>query len=181
MGDYYTNVVPMDVEPEDAKAVADKVLHYLVSSKIVKPEVTNCTLTKEGGHAPAENYAMALATPDDAFIDLAVNGVEIVVQRSAFDSGGLEDLQCPACNQSVIDAGWEPAFQAWLGRKPDVEFTCPHCNYQGTVTTYIFEPPFVFSELGFTFWNWGDNLSEEFITKLEELTDSRIAVTFGKY
>lgn len=181
MGDYYTNVVPMDVEPEEARAVADKVLHYLVSNKIVKPEVTNCTLTKEGGHAPGENYALALATPNDGFIDLAVNGVEIVVQRSAFDSGGLEDLRCPACSSSVIDNKWESAFQAWLNRNANNQFTCPGCGYHGSITTYAFEPPFVFSELGFTFWNWGDNLSEEFISKLEELTDSRIAVMLGKY
>ncbi len=181
MGDYYTNVIPMDVEAEDAKLVAGKVHEFLVSQKIIQPEISDCTLTKTGGHAPGPNYEKALAQPNPGLLTLRTNGLEIVVERSAFDSGGLEDIQCPQCGQSVIDSDWGAALQAWLGRKPDNNFSCPACAYSGAVTSYIFEPPFVFAELGFTFWNWGDNLSDSFISELEEITDSRIAITIGKY
>lgn len=181
MGDYYTNVIPIDVEAADAKAIAAKVLEYMVGHKIIQPEITDCTLTQVGGHAPAENYALALAESNPDILTMRTNGVEVITQRSAFDSGGLEDIQCPACNQSVIDEDWGHALQKWLGRQPNNQIICPSCAYNGSITTYIFEPPFVFAELGFTFYNWGDNLNPDFITQLEEITDSRIAVSLGKY
>lgn len=181
MGDYYTNVIPIDVEAEDAEQVAGKVVEYLVGQKIMQHEITDCTLTKTGGHAPGPNYYKALAAPFPELLSLTTNGVEIVVARSAFDSGGLEDIQCPQCGHSVMDEEWGAALQQWLGSSSNSDLPCPACSYNGAVTSYIFEPPFVFAELGFTFWNWGNDLDMAFIEELEKITDSRIAVTLGKY
>jgi hypothetical protein len=181
MGDYYTNVVPIDVEAEDARLVAGKVVEFLVGEKIMQPEITDCTLTNTGGHAPGPNYYKALAAPYPELLTLQTNGIEIVVARSAFDSGGLEEIQCPNCGHSVMDGEWGAALQEWLGRKPNNEILCTACSYNGAITSYIFEPPFVFAELGFTFWNWGNELDNTFIEELEKITDSRIAITFGKF
>lgn len=181
MGDYYTNVIPIDVEPEDAKAVAEKLLAYLLDRQIIQPGITDCTLTKTGGHAPGINYAQALTEPSPLLLTLHTNGVEIIVERSAFDSGGLEEIQCPQCAQSLMDTNWGAALQAWLGRRASDSIHCPSCSFNAPVTAFIFEPPFVFAELGLTFWNWGDNLSPAFIEELEQVTDSRIAITVGKY
>jgi hypothetical protein len=180
MGDYYTNVIPIDVEPADAQAVAAKVVEFMIGQKIIQPEVSDCTLTRQGGHRPAENYAVALDEPNPNILELATNGVEVVVQRSAFDSGGLENIQCPVCSQSVMDTDWGQALQYHLAHQPNNQLTCPACGYNAQITTYIFEPSFVFGELGFTFWNWGLNLNDNFLQQLEQITDSRIAVTFGK-
>lgn len=180
MGDYYTNVIPIDVEPGDAQAVAAKVVEFMVSHKIIQPEISDCTLSKYGGYAPAENYENALTAPYPELLKLRANGVEVVVERSAFDSGGLEEIYCPNCNGSVMDTDWGQALTAWMAQKTNDAFSCPACGYHGSVTTYKFDPPFVFAELGFTFWNWGDSFKESFIKELEDITDSRIDIITGK-
>jgi len=106
--------------------------------------------------------------------DLAVNGLEIIIGRQVFDSGGLDLtlVRCPVCQENIVDSEWDLA--PWANQESDL-LSCPQCNSASVVQAYTFEPAWGFSNLGFRFWNWPP-FTAQFLVQVARIIGQRITV-----
>jgi hypothetical protein len=62
MGDGFHIIVDRDVAEADAPRLAERIRDWLISRRIVKPELTNCGLG-DPGHPPGEAHQSVLVDP----------------------------------------------------------------------------------------------------------------------
>lgn len=156
MGDRNRWIADFDAAAGEAPELARRVLDWLVETRVVGPEVTDCVLGGDGGgHAPGPAYASAVDHADDRLLDRWPNGLEIVTARGGYYGPLPEDARvgCPRC------AGWLPlelvlpVVEEWQEGGPD-SLGCPRCGSQGGLNDWRWPVPCAFTELGFRFWNW---------------------------
>ena len=181
MSDSYISIVPEQVEKAKANKLAEKVVNWLISRKIIKAELTDCTLGNDG-HEPDENFKEVVE--DEKywwFIDLDTNGLEVITEKYVFHNGGngLEEITCPNCKTNIIETDWGEAVDEWVKETGLDKVTCPNCQEARSITEYNFEPAWGFGELGFTFWNWQE-LKEDFIKEIEALLNSKVKLIYGR-
>jgi len=149
---------------------AKEILEWLVSKDIVKPEVTDCTLSESGGYAISNGAKDIVKEPEYLPFGLVTNGLEIVTERRAFHTGEnfVDEIVCPTCKTDVTAEDWD--LGPWAEGITD-GMTCPLCGNQSEIHHYTFEPEWGFSDLGFIFWNWPE-FKDEFMKEFQEKLDS---------
>jgi hypothetical protein len=181
MGDGFQIVVDREVSEEDAPRLAERIRDWLISRRIIQPELTDCTLG-EPGHPPGEAHPSALADPSLAALHMLThmltNGVEITVGRSFFWTP-YTDLTCRACGARCEPyEEWVEAVGAWH-EDDAATFACPTCGHPERVTEWTGVSPCGFGNLGLTFWNWPP-LSEEFVREVTRMMGHRTRLVRGK-
>ncbi len=177
MGDTYGNIVFVSVDTASAKTIADKVIQHLVDRKVISGSLTDCVLGAKNGYPPAENYWLAL---EDASHGTPNDGVEVIVEKRVFFSAGVDTINCPGCNEDIVDSDWGSALDEWMNETGNDKIICPGCSQAYSITQYKFDPNWAFGNLGFTFWNWSSEFKEDFVKELEALTGHRIELVYGK-
>jgi DNA-directed RNA polymerase subunit RPC12/RpoP len=179
MSDSYKSIVPINVKKDEVESIASKVLDWLTAKKIIKNEITDCTLG-ENGYPPSENYKSIIEGHDYDFTTLWTNGLAIIKNREVFENGGngLEEINCPTCGTNIIEQDWQQAIEEWYNETGKDSMKCPHCNSQESITQYHFVPMWAFGELGFKFWNWPD-FKPSFIEEFEKVVEKPIVIVYG--
>lgn len=183
MGDWFQTVVDRDVGPDEAEALALQVRQWLVERGIVGPAATDCVLGADEGYPPGPNFLLAIDGPDHRLREMSVNGLQIVVGRTVFDSGqGDIRIDCPGCGKAIDDSDALEEGGRAIGEWYDGEegmLRCPHCGGEAPVTECLFDPPWGFGNLGFQFWNWPP-LHKTFVVELTERLGHRTVLVEGK-
>ena len=180
MGDIYISIVPIDVDESAVEHVELRVLTWLQEEQIVKKELTDCVLGKGLGFAPDVHYKRAIHEDSDAnrILSLKTNGLEAIMSRTVFTSHGLDSLNCPNCGHDIMNTDWQSSVDDWHKGGAGL-FTCNQCEKADSITEMIFSPAWAFSNIGFTFWNWG-MLKDSFIKDFERIADHKCMVISGK-
>ncbi len=97
MGDYFQTIVDKDASEEEAPELAVRIREWLVSRRIIKPELSDCTV-REPGHRPGRAHPRALENPSLSALDAETNGVQFQVGRTVFWTN-FDDLTCRACGE----------------------------------------------------------------------------------
>ena len=179
MSDSYISIVPEEIEKSEATSLANRVIKELQSAGIISEKLTDCVLGGKG-YSPGNNFQSAVETATDDLTDLLINGVEVIIEKTVFDSGsnGLEGINCPSCDHDIIELNWDEAISKWYEGQDD-EVPCPSCKSVRSITKYNFHPTWSFGNLGFKFWNWPP-LKTSFISHLEETLGKEVKVVIGK-
>lgn len=179
MSDTFISVIPQ-VAKGDVENLSDKIVNHLVQKGIIQKSLTDCTLGKPG-HAPGDNFRLAIEDDDCGLDNLRTNGLEVINERQVFHNGGngLDEITCPNCNANIIESDWGDKLDAWVNETGEDKITCNQCNAVHSVAEYNFKPTWSFGNLGLTFWNWPE-LNQKFITEVEEVTGSKVAVVRGR-
>ncbi len=181
MSESFISIVPDAIDKTQAKELANKVVSRLVQQGIIKKELTDCVLGKNG-YAPGDNYKEVILGDDNGFKNLLTNGFEVRTTRQVFHNGnnGLDEIRCPNCNEDVIDANWQQALEEWINETDQDKIICQNCNIENSITKYIFCPTWGFGNLGFIFWNWPD-LKSSFINDIEQVLGLPVKVIYGRF
>jgi hypothetical protein len=191
MGSTFRTIVEPSASPQDAPALAKKVIHYLIERRIIRPERKS-----EGGYPPGDNVAEALATwtPRDRpghplpleeilhdLLRWSNNGVEEVVGRTVFHNfgAGLDVVRCPVCVGNHVKANWGDAIDQWYAGDDLAPFQCPGCTEISPIIEWTFDPPWAFGHLGFTFWQWPP-MKRAFIDQIAGILGHKVVVIAGK-
>jgi hypothetical protein len=196
MGDRFRTIVDPLATAKEAPALANKVIEYLIERRIILPQVTDCTLGKEGGHPPGENVAEALAEgtmPDtdgkplssaaiaQKLISWGCNGVEAVSGRTIFHNfgAGLQAVRCPLCLGNQVDVKLGEPFARWQRGDDLAPQQCQVCNESSPIVEWLFDPPWAFGHLGFEFWNWPP-LKRRFVQQICDILGHKVRMVAGK-
>jgi hypothetical protein len=144
------------------KEKAAEILEWLVSCDIVKPIMSDCVLGNESGHAISDGAKSVLNEPDYLHYGRTPDGLEIVTDRTIFDTGGngIDVIICPSCKTDISKEDLD-FLEPWSSGETD-NLLCPACEERSEIHNFDFKPEWGFSDLGFTFWNWPP-FTEEFI------------------
>jgi hypothetical protein len=179
MGDRFQIIVDRDVSSEGAPRLAEKVREWLVSRRIIEPELTDRALGALG-HPPGPEHITVPETPSSEAFRYLTNGVEITVGRTFFWTP-YTDLTCRMCGAHFEPYGdkWVDAVGAWCQGDDAATFDCPECGQPERVAEWSGESPSGFGNLGLKFWNWGP-LSASFVREVTELLGHRTVLVRGK-
>lgn len=180
MSIYSTSIVPRVSNYPEHTSKAQEILKWLVEQDIVKSTLSDCVLDSHGGYAVSEGAKKVVLYPEELPWELVTNGLDIITQRTVFDTcgNGLDELTCPSCKTNLVDSDWD-FFLDWYEEKSN-DITCPACNVAAEVHLFQFSPAWGFSNLGFTFWNWG-YLKDDFIKQMQERLGCEVDVVYCRH
>lgn len=186
MSDHFQTIVDAECLSEvEAAELGRRVLHELIERGIVEPEPCERDYVPEASRAPGPRLVEALSHPlgpDDErrTRTLWMNVVAIVAHRSVFHAGeGGCELICPHCDARHEAAHeWGNAVGEWFDESGPGRLPCPECEIAVPVTEWGYDPPYGFSCLGITFWNWPP-LSPRFVDAIAELLGHRVILVRG--
>lgn len=166
MSDHSIAIVPRQSGFPDSKIKAKEILDWLISKDIVKPTLSDCVLGLEKGYAVSEGARLVTNHPEYLPFELITNGLDIITKRCVFDAGenGLDKIICPDCQKNIVNEDWD--LNPWFNNESD-NLICPVCKHETEIHSFLFEPSWGFSDLGFIFWNWPD-LTDGFISDFKE-------------
>jgi hypothetical protein len=109
-----------------------------------------------------------------------MNVVQVVARRSVYAGDGAVELTCPRCEarQEPPPDGGE-AVGEWYEQRGPGALACDACAQETPVTEYGYDPPYGFSCLGISFWNWPP-LSDAFVHEIRELLGHRVILVHRK-
>jgi hypothetical protein len=178
VGDSFQTIAVLDVTPERAPEVGQRALDWLVQLGIVVADASDSVLGDGSGHRPGP-LASTAVEPGSEGLDLEVNGVAVVAERSVFDGIGPE-LRCPACGCDFAPGeDWFEAVGAWSEGEDDVAFACTDCGHEQRLADWEGPEPWAVANLGLRFWNWPP-LSQPFVAQLAAVVGSRARLVRGK-
>jgi hypothetical protein len=177
MSDGTQVIVDLDATLAEADQLADEVRGWLAAQGVIQPEPSDCVLGDAYGHAPGPRYrdAVVPGSPDEGFLALLTNGLDLRVGRAVFHPGGEEtELACDACGAQV-EAGeaWTEAVSGWFEGDDAAAFACPACRRSRPLTAWRGPRPWGFGNLGLEFWNWPP-LSDAFVRAVGERLGHRV-------
>lgn len=156
MSDNICWVVDLEATLEDAPALTQKCLQWLVQQGIAEPIPDS-----RGALGGADLYRPGpKATTWSEYIadDLQLCGVEITAERTVFHAGSNSDqIRCPHCgaNHELDAVPWSEAVERWQSGEADYTLACPTCAHSAPITDWTFlEFDWAFGNLGFGFNNW---------------------------
>jgi hypothetical protein len=165
MSNHFERLVDVDATPEEAGAIAQRVLDRFRELGLITGEANpDCVLGGSGyqpGPLIADSYP--LDEHETPFWKMRTCGVEAEVGRS-FNGWALniaKGLTCPACG-AEINYGLDRSFlktihdgmQEWLDKPDPALILCPKCMTRRPITEWQCDPPLGFGNVAFTFWNW---------------------------
>ena len=171
---FTTSIVPVLPFFPGKEKKAEEILKWLVEIKAVKPELSECTWYMNcPGYAIDKGAKKLSKKPRELPFGQERCGLEIVLQPRLFDGGdkGMFFVECPVCKKGpnifkLVD-------NYMLHRRST--FKCDECECEIDMNEFIYDPPCVFSDLGFTFWEW-KNLKESFIKEFEARLGCKVKV-----
>lgn len=171
---FTTNIVPViPFFPNKEKKIAE-ILQWLVAIKAVKPELSACTWYENvHGYAIDKGAKKLSKKPRELPFGQERCGLEIIRQPTLFDAGdkGMMFVECPVCKKSPnilrLTDNYLKQHRATL--------QCLECECEIEINEFIYDPPCVFSDLGFAFWEW-ENLEESFIQEFENRLRCKVKV-----
>lgn len=176
MGDNSISIVPKLSSYPDRINKANEVLNWLVTRDIIKPTPTDCILGSDNGYAVSAGAKNVVTYPDQLPFRCQTNGLDIIISRTIFHTmGAIDELICPSCHFDIAAEDWE-MFDEWYSGRSD-GLTCPKCRINSDLYKYNFTPKWGFSDLGFTFWNWGE-FTQRFIDEFKQKLDCDILVVY---
>lgn len=190
MGDYYTILVPKGDNVKNPEQTAKKGVDWLINSGIIKPIKTECVLGGIVGYQPSRNikniFERKISEEDlNSYLELKTNGLEIITKRTVFyvDGGMLDSIICPNCKANILDGDWAEFLDNWQDGGSEY-MICDNCNHPNNISSYLFlsgDENWLFSNLGFKFWNLPNvYFQESFITDLENIISRNMAFISGK-
>ncbi|WP_329124544.1 hypothetical protein [Streptomyces sp. NBC_01465] len=189
MGDFFERIVDVEVSGEDAGALAERMVEWMVGEGLIIRELSGdgvYSLTVDEGYLPGPNWQRAVEDPG-----WEPGPVAVVVGREYHVGGQGEDTAdsatCPRCDGRVViidypesfepdDEAWRPFRDAIAGWKETGEGSaaCPACGAQVPVTAWQFGSGFDLGALAFDFWGWpplGTGFQAEFARQLGHRTE----------
>lgn len=182
MGEWFQTIVDREASLVEAQELASTVLEFLINQGIIEAEMKVCGLDRDGmGYPPGHNCLQVVDETEPTSFRPKVNGLQVIVERSVFDSGqGGFELTCPQCQTKNTNVKkWQDAVQEWYDNKGDGLLECSHCNVATPVTDWNYESTIAFGNLGFQFWNWPP-LKESFVSDIAQLLAHRTSYIAGK-
>lgn len=165
MGDSSITLVPerIFIEPAEQDEMENRITAWMIRNGWIEPEISDCVLSEGGGRRITRkgNTHISGCAPDH---NLSVNGfcVEKFDGKNVFTNleGGLESAVCPSCKENVGEQFYDMTGE-WFTGEGNMPVSCPCCKKSADIREYILEPPWGFSQIGFTFWNLWD-MTEDF-------------------
>ncbi|MFF1675052.1 hypothetical protein ACFVYG_03255 [Streptomyces sp. NPDC058256] len=186
MGDYNQTIVDPDATAEDAEALAERVVAWLIAEEIVLAERTYHMYDKPV-YTPGPRWSQVT---NERHL-LASDGLAVVTGRTVFFGALGSDGSpiCPRCTEVIATERWTRS-EGVLGPFPSAmdtwhktgaaEVRCPACGHPAPLPEWAWEHNcFAFAYLGFEFWN-GPRLRSEFISELGRVLGHRTRVVEGK-
>jgi hypothetical protein len=164
----FQTIVRLDPAPADPAGIASSVAVWLLNHEIIKENSARDDLMRPSKWAPGVRWADAVAEPplpQAWFLDHANNGVDIITERQAFDSGtNLEPPTCARCGTELYENVYFDMVQPWLhGDEPSV--TCRNCGWTGLLGDWPAPWGLAVGSLAVTFNNWWP-LSNTFVAEI---------------
>jgi hypothetical protein len=163
MSDTYRAIVDLQATPDEAQALARRVVWRLSEEGLIMPSpAPDATLGDGGGYRPGHRIADLYHRPEYKwFLTLTTNGMEVCAKPYVNLWGFTinEDAACPQCyvvlpfENLIIERFAEAASQFIAGNsRPAV--CCPRCSASSAVQEWKTRVHLGFAYLAFQFWNW---------------------------
>ncbi|MEU0392098.1 hypothetical protein ABZ208_04810 [Streptomyces sp. NPDC006208] len=196
MGDNFERIVDVEVSQEDAPALAERTVDWMVAEGLITREMSGdamYSLRVEEGYVPGPNWARAA----EDWGDHIPAPVAVIVGRNYHVGGQGEDTAdaaiCPRCDTRTVvidypeefepkEEVWQPfreGIAAWMetGRG---SVDCPACRASVPVTEWRFGWGFELGALAFDFWGWPP-LTDEFVAEFGRQLGHRVEQHGGKF
>lgn len=179
MSDHSISLVPKKSRYPHRDLVIKNILEWLVSSKIIEAEITDCILGKTGGYRGSEGLKRIVQNPEalNTLWKHQTFGLEIVNEKNVFDTGenALESMTCSNCNSKYDVEVYDIITIWWDTEETDV--VCTACGKIYDINEYLFDPQWAFSDLGFKFWNF-PQFSSQFVGEFQSRLQCDIAIVY---
>ncbi|AXK35991.1 hypothetical protein DVA86_28685 [Streptomyces armeniacus] len=197
MGDYFERIVDVEATGEEAGALAERMVDWMVAEGLITREMSDDGVYShpvDKGYVPGPNWARALAEPP--YPDWLPGPVAVVVGRGYYVAGqGVDSASfavCPRCQSKTVvinypeefetdEEVWQPfedAIAAWM-ETGEGSAPCASCGASVPVTEWQWSPEFALGTLAFDFWNW-PSLSDSFCEKFSRQLGHRTVEHGGK-
>jgi hypothetical protein len=175
MPDHSISFVPKISNYPDHQKKAKEILDWLVFQDIVKAKRTDCVFGIEEGYEVSDGARKFVTEPEHLPFGLALNGLQIAIEKTVFDTGEneLQEVICPNCGQNVI-AEFVEHIEKWFDNSSN-KMSCSECGKAQEMNDYLSDPEWAVSNLGFTFWNWPE-FKEEFVAEFKRKLGGNVAV-----
>lgn len=186
MGDFFQTIVDLDATAEQAPALAERAVRWLVDEGVVLAEPTEHVPGSGPGHPPGPHWNRAVT--DDPDWDPS-GALAVRTGRTVFTSGA--DMPgaalCPRCAWGIPlhEGAWQrfgDAMETWE-KTGAAAVDCPACAAAVPVPEWAWdEAPLAFGHLGLEFWNWPE-FTDGFRARLAAgpLEGHRTALLWGQY
>ncbi|MFJ2835147.1 MULTISPECIES: hypothetical protein [Nocardia] len=197
MGDYFERIIDVEVAADDAGALAEQTVDWMVSRGWLLRETSRDTmysLQVDEGYRPGPEWSRIT---QEWGADWMPGPVAVIVGRYPHfaGQGAIEPsaADCPHCRATtvIIDypqrweadkAVWQPfadAIDAWRDTGAGA-VTCVSCGTASPVTDWEWADEFALGALAFDFWGWPP-LTDEFVAELGARLGHRIGHHSGKF
>ena len=164
----FQTIVDVEVGAGEADESADAILAWLLETGVV-PSM-DCVSRNE----------------------VRTEGLVVITRRHVFYSmTGEDQVACPHCGHVTameydgdgLPVGlWQEMLETigvWYDGGPG-ERACPRCGRSVGLNDWDWAPPWGFGCLGFTFWDWGTQLSPEFKAEMSRRLGHRTVYPYGR-
>lgn len=180
MGDYATYLVPerCRIDAPEREELARRMVDWLQDKGWIEREKSECVLSGDGnGWRFTPEGARHMADADHE--DLVTYGfcVETHETKGVFTNyeGGLESARCPVCGAEIVEDFYD-LVEAWYMAEDWPPVTCPVCGKASDIRTFMLEPTWGFSQIGFGFWNLHEDLTEDFVAEFSAVLGEPVRV-----
>lgn len=181
MSGNHQDIVAPDVPESQATDLAAKAVTWLQGQGIIAKNPSPCAMDPDAtAYAPGPRWQPA-AEDHARFLNLAVNGVELVTSRTIFDTGGNGiELTCVSCSKAFEPGdGYIQAIDAWAAGDDDAVYACDHCGHETRLVDWTGPYACGVGCLGLIFWNWPP-LRPQFVLSLGQTLGARVTVVRGR-
>src|SRR5260370_9822616 len=93
-----------EVRGVEGRGVGGAIGHWLGGTGVAINDAPGCVRGAEGGSPAGPNFRAVTARPNEDFLTLRTNGVEVTAHRRVFHPGHSElgTVTCPRCDQMVL-------------------------------------------------------------------------------
>jgi len=185
MSDHYQIVAFIDLQLDEARAVATKIIEDLRKRKILGgliPGADDANATRRMLFKTGDAAASVITgDPIPRQSRRAAYGVEIVIGWWAHGDGDVtHSAMCPACGHvteelTFDDGPLRHAASKIADEQGGTVVGCASCGEETLLLHWRFSPPLYFAPLAMRFGNWGP-LSIDLVRLLETLSGSRARV-----
>lgn len=156
MGSSFQSIVDIEAAADEADALADRLLAWLVERGDVKLDWVTRNQT-------------------------GIEGLVIDTRRRVYFSlTGDQYVHCPHCIEpTTLEHHLGDVVSDWYDAGGSGLTDCPSCRREVGLNDWHWSPPWAFGYLGFTFWGW-DWFDDAYLAEVSALLGHRIVHPYGK-